>query len=55
MGSRGMSKGHRVGLLSLLMIHKAYLPVYIQIFLVRFSTKNPREPKNSRNLCTVTV
>ena len=28
MGSRGMSKGHRVGLLSLLMIHKAYLPVY---------------------------
>ena len=28
MGSRRMSKGHRVGLLSLLMIHKAYLPSY---------------------------
>ena len=34
-GIQGMPWGHRVGLMSLYMIHKAYMPVYKSRFLAR--------------------
>ena len=57
-GIQGIPWGHRVGLMSLLMIHKAYMPVYkwSRFFLrdgrdgtnepTEGSTRGPRGPKN---------
>ena len=48
--------GHRVGLMSLLMIHKAYMPVYSDPYFscgtdepTEGSTRGPRGPKKKRS------
>ena len=55
-GIQGIPWGHRVGLMSLLMIHKAYMPVYSDPDFscgtdgtdgpTEGSTRGPRGPKN---------